>query len=193
MLWKNVLHVRGGPIEHTSPLHQRSPILIPRWVGSEKLQPGGESTTYCLWFWLQRPATCCAGCLTASWPWWRHSAHPTSSVPWPAWCRHCWPRAARSSTRSSTSSWINRWVANSKTWHVQQLYLHGKKKTNDSRWHHTNGPFKYELQCKKRYSLSNQSQEERAKAVASETRSSLLCCRKLHEGNVQILKCWTIN
>lgn len=102
--------------------------LIYRWVRSGRLPLGGESTTYFLWFWPQWPATCCAGCLIVSWPWWQHSALPTSLLLWPAWCPHYWPRAALSSTLSSTYSWTDRWVSNGTVGHVRQLYLHSKKR-----------------------------------------------------------------
>lgn len=101
-------------------LHPPSLNLIHRWVRSERQQPGGGSTTYCSWFWPQRPATYCAGCLTVSWQWWQHSARPTSLVLWPALCPHYWLRAALSLTLSSTYLWINRWVSNVGGWLISK-------------------------------------------------------------------------
>lgn len=140
--------------------HQLSPSLIHRWVKSARQQPGGESTTYCLWFWPQQPATCCAGCRMVSWPWWQHLAHPTSSVLWPVWCLHCWPRAAQSSTLSSIYLWTNKWVDNmhvilwrwlnsksERIWHEQQLYLHSKKDKLQQLKSYKWSIFTYQFKC----------------------------------------------
>lgn len=110
---KGLLYSLPGVTKHTvSSPHSLSPFISPvsRWVRYVGQRRGGESTTSCSWCWLRWCAIYCAGCPTAWWPWWRRLAGPASSPPWPPWCPRSWPRAALSSTLSSTSSWTNRLV-----------------------------------------------------------------------------------
>lgn len=84
-------------------------ITVSRWAGSMHRWAGDVSSVCYSWWWSWWSATCCAGCRTASWPCWLPSGRRAWSHPRRASSPRSWPRRARLSTQSSTSSWINRW------------------------------------------------------------------------------------
>ena len=77
---------------------------ISRWAKSTFWRLSAGSSTFCWWCCPWCPATCCAGCPTASWRWWPPLANLGQSLPQPTWCPPSWPSSARSSTPSSTYS-----------------------------------------------------------------------------------------
>lgn len=81
----------------------RSAVSMHRWAGN-------VSSVCSSWWWSWWSATCCAGCHMASWLCWPPSVRLAWSHLRRASSHQSWPRRARSSTPSSMSSWISRWV-----------------------------------------------------------------------------------
>ena len=112
--WSSTRQKKSKSPECCKPTWQQTQILIlsplvSRWVRSTCWPLSAESSTSWWWCCPWCPATCCAGCPTASWPWWPPSVGWNWSVPWPVWCPRSWPSSAPSSTLWSTCSSTTRW------------------------------------------------------------------------------------